>query len=228
VTLKAPKVPYRETIRGRAEAQGRHKKQTGGHGQFGDCKIRMEPLPRGSGIVFENDIFGGAIPRQFVPAVEKGIHESAGRGYLAGYPVVDFKVTVFDGSYHDVDSSEMSFKLAARIAFRKCMELAKPALLEPVMRVEIESPDEFAGALMADLNSRRGRVQGMDTAGTGTVLRAEVPMAEMLNYGTTLTSITQGRGSFRMDMDHYDVVPQHLSEKILATAKKPAGEDGED
>jgi len=228
VTLKAPKVPYRETIRGRAEAQGRHKKQTGGHGQFGDCKIRMEPLPRGSGIVFENDIFGGAIPRQFVPAVEKGIHESAGRGYLAGYPVVDFKVTVFDGSYHDVDSSEMSFKLAARIAFRKCMELAKPALLEPVMRVEIESPDEFAGALMADLNSRRGRVQGMETAGTGTVLRAEVPMAEMLNYGTTLTSITQGRGSFRMDMDHYDVVPQHLSEKILATAKKPAGEDAED
>jgi elongation factor G len=228
VTLKAPKVPYRETIRGRAEAQGRHKKQTGGHGQFGDCKIRMEPLPRGSGIVFENDIFGGAIPRQFVPAVEKGIHESAGRGYLGGYPVVDFKVTVFDGSYHDVDSSEMSFKLAARIAFRKCMEQAKPALLEPVMRVEIESPDEFAGALMADLNGRRGRVQGMDSSGTGTVLRAEVPMAEMLNYGTTLTSITQGRGSFRMDMDHYDVVPQQLSEKILATMKRPSGEDAED
>jgi elongation factor G len=227
VTLKAPKVPYRETIRGKAEAQGRHKKQTGGHGQFGDCKIRMEPLPRGSGIVFENDIFGGAIPRQFVPAVEKGIHESAGRGYLAGYPVVDFKVTVFDGSYHDVDSSEMSFKLAARLAFRKCMEQAKPTLLEPVMRVEIESPDEFAGALMADLNSRRGRVQGMETAGTGTVLRAEVPMAEMLNYGTTLTSITQGRGTFRMDMDHYDVVPQQLSEKILATAKRPAGDEDE-
>ena len=211
VTLKAPKVPYRETIRGRAEAQGRHKKQTGGHGQFGDCKIRMEPLARGSGIVFENDIFGGAIPRQFVPAVEKGIHESAGRGYLGGYPVVDFKVTVFDGSYHDVDSSEMAFKMAARLAFRKCMEQARPVLLEPVMKVEIEAPDEFAGALMADLNSRRGRVQGMDSSGTGTVLRAEVPMAEMLNYGTTLTSITQGRGTFRMDMDHYDVVPQQLS-----------------
>lgn len=228
VTLKAPKVPYRETIRGRAEAQGRHKKQTGGHGQFGDCKIRMEPLPRGSGIVFENDIFGGAIPRQFVPAVEKGIHESAARGYLAGYPVVDFKVTVFDGSYHDVDSSEMSFKLAARIAFRKCMEQAKPALLEPVMRVEIEGPDEFAGALMADLNSRRGRVQGMDSSGTGTVIRAEVPMAEMLNYGSTLTSITQGRGSFRMDMDHYDVVPPQFSEKILASAKKPSGDEAEE
>jgi elongation factor G len=228
VTLKSPKVPYRETIRGHAEAQGKHKKQTGGHGQFGDCRIRMEPLPRGSGIVFANDIFGGAIPRQFVPAVEKGIHESAGRGYLAGYPVVDFKVTVFDGSYHEVDSSEMSFKLAARIAFRKCMEQAKPALLEPVMRVEIESPDEFAGALMADLNSRRGRVQGMESAGAGTVVRAEVPMAEMLNYGAALTAITQGRGTFRMDMDHYDVVPQQLSEKILATAKRPAGEEMED
>ncbi len=228
VTLKAPKVPYRETIRGRAEAQGRHKKQTGGHGQFGDCKLRMEPLPRGSGVVFENDIFGGAIPRQFVPAVEKGIQESAARGFLAGYPVVDIKVTVFDGSYHDVDSSEMSFKLAAHLAFRKCMEQAKPALLEPVMRVEIEVPDEFAGALMADLNGRRGRVQGMESAGAGTIVRAEVPMAEMLNYGTTLTSITQGRGSFRMEMDHYDVVPQLLSEKILATAKRPVNVDAED
>ncbi|WP_260706498.1 elongation factor G [Edaphobacter flagellatus] len=227
VTLKAPKVPYRETIRGCAEAQGRHKKQTGGHGQFGDCKIRLEPLPRGSGIVFANEIFGGAIPRQFVPAVEKGIHESAARGFLAGYPVVDFKVTVFDGSYHDVDSSEMSFKLAARIAFRKCMEQAKPSLLEPVMRVEIEAPDEFSGALLADLNSRRGRVQGMDSSDTGTVVRAEVPMAEMLNYGSSLTSITQGRGSFRMDMDHYDVVPQHLSEKIMATAKRPVGDEEE-
>lgn len=228
VTLKAPKVPYRETIRGRAEAQGKHKKQTGGHGQFGDCRIRMEPLPRGSGIVFENNIFGGAIPRQFVPAVEKGIQESAVRGYLAGYPVVDFKVTVIDGSYHEVDSSEMSFKLAARIAFRKCMEQAKPTLLEPVMRVEIEAPDEFAGALMADLNGRRGRVQGMESTGSGTVVRAEVPMAEMLNYGATLTAITQGRGTFRMDMDHYDVVPQQLSERILATAKRPAAEGAEE
>src|SRR5215469_14585533 len=227
VTLKAPKIPYRETIRGRAEAQGRHKKQTGGHGQFGDCKIRMEPLPRGSGIVFVNDIFGGAIPRQFVPAVEKGIQESAVRGFLAGYPVVDIKVTVFDGSYHEVDSSEMSFKLAARLAFRKCMEQAKPALLEPVMRVEIEAPDDFAGALIADLNSRRGRVQGMDSAGSGTIIRAEVPMAEMLSYGATLTSMTQGRGSFRMEMDHYDVVPQQLSEKILATAKRPVQEEEE-
>jgi elongation factor G len=221
VTLKAPKVPYRETIRGRADAQGRHKKQTGGHGQFGDCKIRMEPLPRGGGFEFANEIFGGAIPRQFVPAVEKGIVESAARGYLAGYPVVDFKVTVYDGSYHDVDSNEMSFKMAGRLAFRKCMEQAKPCLLEPIMKVEIESPDEFAGTLMGDLNSRRGRVQGMETRGRTTIIHAEVPMAEMLTYGTNLTSMTQGKGSYRMEMNHYDIVPQPVAEKILANAKRP-------
>lgn len=227
VTLKAPKVPYRETIRGYAEAQGRHKKQTGGHGQFGDCKIRMEPLPRGSGIVFVNSIFGGAIPKQYIPAVEKGIYESAARGYLAGYPVGDFKVTLLDGSYHDVDSSEMSFKLAARLAFRKCMEQAKPSLLEPVMKVEVEAPEEFAGALMADLNSRRGRVQGMEGTGGSTLIRAEVPLAEMLSYGSSLTSMTQGRGTFRMDTDHYDLVPQQLAEKIVATAKRPTADSDE-
>jgi elongation factor G len=228
VILKAPKVPYRETVRSSAEAQGRHKKQTGGHGQFGDCKLRIEPLPRGNGIVFANDIFGGAIPRQYVPAVEKGVHESAARGFLAGYPVVDIKVTVFDGSYHDVDSSEMAFKMAARLAFRKCMEQARPALLEPVMRVEIEAPDEFAGALIGDLTGRRGRVQGMEGGGAGTIVRAEVPMAEMLSYSTTLTSLTQGRGSFRMEMGHYDVVPQLLADKILASAKQPVHDDSDD
>lgn len=228
VILKAPKVPYRETVRSRAEAQGRHKKQTGGHGQFGDCKLRIEPLPRGDGIVFANDIFGGAIPRQYVPAVEKGVHESAARGFLAGYPVVDIKVTVFDGSYHDVDSSEMAFKMAARLAFRKCMEQARPALLEPVMRVEIEAPDEFAGALIGDLTGRRGRVQGMEGGGAGTIVRAEVPMAEMLSYSTTLTSLTQGRGSFRMEMGHYDVVPQLLADKILASAKQPVHDDSDE
>ncbi|HVJ09626.1 MAG TPA: elongation factor G [Acidisarcina sp.] len=227
VMLKAPKIPYRETVRAKVEAQGRHKKQTGGHGQFGDCKIRLEPLPRGAGFEFANEIFGGAIPRQFVPAVEKGIVESAARGYLAGYPVVDFKVTVFDGSYHEVDSNEMSFKMAGRIAFRKCMEQARPALLEPIMRVEIEAPEEFAGALMGDLNGRRGRVQGMDSRGSSTIVKAEVPMAEMLSYGTALTSMTQGRGSFRMEMDHYDIVPQLVADKILATAKKPVDEEEE-
>ncbi|HWG16909.1 MAG TPA: elongation factor G [Acidobacteriaceae bacterium] len=227
VVLKAPKVPYRETIRGRAEAQGRHKKQTGGHGQFGDCKLRIEPMPRGSGFEFGNEIFGGAIPRQYVPAVEKGVRESAARGYLAGYPVVDFKITVVDGSYHDVDSSEMAFKLAARLGFRKCMEQAKPALLEPIMKLEIEAPDEFAGTLMGDLSGRRGRVQGMESSGTGTVIRAEVPMAEVLSYGTSLTSMTQGRGSYRMEMAHYDIVPQMIAEKILAQAKQPVHDEEE-
>jgi elongation factor G len=227
VTLKAPKVPYRETIRGRADAQGRHKKQTGGHGQYGDCKIKMEPLARGAGFEFINDIFGGAIPRQYVPAVEKGIQESAARGFLAGYPVVDFRVTVYDGSYHEVDSNELSFKLAGRLAFRKCMEQAKPVLLEPVMRVEIEAPEEFAGALMGDLNQRRGRVQGMESGNSGTTIRAEVPMAEMLTYGQSLTAMTQGRGSFHMEMDHYDVVPQQLADKIIANAKKPVEEEEE-
>ena len=227
VVLKAPKVPYRETIRGKAEAQGRHKKQTGGHGQFGDCKLRIEPLTRGTGFEFANEIFGGAIPRQYVPAVEKGVRESAARGFLAGYPVVDFRITVFDGSYHDVDSSEMAFKLAARLAFRKCMEQAKPALLEPIMKMEIEAPDEFAGTLMGDLSGRRGRVQGMDSGPSGTVIRAEVPMSEVLSYGTTLTSMTQGRGSFRLEMDHYDVVPQAIAEKILAAAKQPVHDEEE-
>ena len=221
VTLKAPKVPYRETIRGKAEAQGRHKKQSGGHGQYGDCKIRLEPLPRGAGFEFGNEIFGGSIPRQYVPAVEKGIIETALRGFLAGYPVVDFKATVYDGSYHDVDSNELSFKVAGRKAFRAAMEAAKPCLLEPVMKVEIEAPEECAGALMGDLNGRRGKVQGMDSRGRSTVIAAEVPRAERLSYGTTLTSITQGRGSFHMELKHYDVVPQLVAEKILATAKKP-------
>src|SRR5579863_6267893 len=227
VTLKAPKVPYRETIRGKADAQGRHKKQSGGHGQFGDCKIKMEPMPRGGGFEFENDIFGGAIPKNFIPAVEKGIQEAAARGYLAGYPVVDFKVTLYDGSYHDVDSNELSFKTAGRLAFKKAMEQAKPCLLEPIMKVEIEAPDEFAGTLMGDLNGRRGRVQGMETKGRTTVINAEVPMAEMLTYGTQLTSMTQGKASYHMEMDHYEVVPQQVAEKILVNAKRPIDEEEE-
>ncbi len=223
VNLKAPKVPYRETIRGRADVQGRHKKQTGGHGQFGDCRIKMEPLPRGGQFEFVNDIFGGAIPKNFIPAVEKGIVEAAQRGYLAGYPVVDFKVVLYDGSYHDVDSNELSFKTAGRIAFKKAMEQAKPTLLEPIMRVEIEVPDEFAGGIMGDLNGRRGRIQGMDNKGGRTVIKAEVPMAEMLTYGVDLTSMTQGRGSFNMEMNHYDIVPAQQQEKIIENYKKSRG-----
>lgn len=224
VVLKAPKVPYRETIRGKADAHGRHKKQSGGHGQFGDCKIKMDPLVRGSGFEFVNDIFGGAIPKNFIPAVEKGIIEAAARGYLAGYPVVDFRVTLYDGSYHDVDSNELSFKMAGRLAFRQGMEQAKPTLLEPIMHVEINIPDEFAGSIMGDLNSRRGRIQGMDNKGGNTVVKAEVPMAEMLTYGVDLTSMTQGRGSFSMEMAHYDIVPAALQDKIIAAAKAERGE----
>jgi elongation factor G len=219
VELKAPKIPYRETIRGKAEVQGRHKKQTGGHGQFGDCWIRMEPLPRGEKFQFVNDIFGGAIPRQFIPAVEKGVLEAAERGFLAGYPVTDFKVTLFDGSYHDVDSSEMAFKLAGRKAFRAAMQQAKPALLEPIMNVEVQAPAEFAGDLMSDFNGRRGRITGMDLNGNVQSIRAQVPMAEMLNYQNDLISKTQGRASFHMEFDHYDYVPAPQADKIISAAK---------
>jgi len=224
VVLKAPKVPYRETIRGKADVQGRHKKQTGGHGQYGDCKIKMEPLPRGGVFEFVNDIFGGAIPRNYIPAIEKGIKDAAGRGYLAGFPVVDFRVILYDGSYHDVDSNDMSFQMAGRIAFKKAMEQAKPTILEPVMAVEITIPDDFAGSIMGDLNSRRGRIQGMDNKAGNTVVRAEVPMSEMLTYGVDLTAMTQGRGSFNMEMHHYDVVPGALQEKIIEKAKAERGE----
>ncbi len=219
VTLKPPKVPYRETIRGRADVQGRHKKQSGGHGQYGDCKIKMEPLPRGGQFEFVNEIFGGAIPKNFIPAVEKGVLESAARGYLAGYPVVDFRVILYDGSYHDVDSSEMAFKIAGSLAFKKAMEVANPVLLEPIMNVEVYAPDAYAGDLMGDLNSRRGRVQGMDSKAGNQVIKAQVPMSEMLSYAPTLTSMTQGRGDYTMEFSHYEVVPNQIAEKIVTQAK---------
>jgi elongation factor G len=228
VNLKPPRIPYRETITAKVEAHGRHKKQTGGHGQFGDCKIRMEPLPRGSDFEFVDDIFGGSIPRQYVPAVEKGIQDTRLRGYLAGYPVVDFRVVVTDGSYHDVDSSEMAFRLAGRLAFRDGMTRAKPTLLEPIMNVEVYAPSDFAGDLMGDLNSRRGRIAGMDTRGVATVIRAQVPMAEMLTYEQTLTSTTGGRGSYHMEFSHYDEVPVHLHAKIVAASKAERGEATEE
>jgi elongation factor G len=229
VELRSPKIPYRETIRGTADVQGRHKKQTGGHGQFGDCWIRMEPLPRGGNFEFANEVFGGAIPRNFIPAIEKGIVETAQLGYLAGFPVVDFKVTVYDGSYHDVDSSEMAFKLAARKAFKAAMQQAKPSLLEPVMKVEVLAPVEYAGDLMSDMNGRRGRISGMDTKGGTQIIRAQVPMAEMLNYQNDLTSMTQGRATFSMEFDHYDYVPTAQQDKIVAAAKAArTGEEEEE
>jgi len=219
VETREPKIPYRETIRGTADVQGRHKKQTGGHGQFGDCWIKMEPLQRGAKFEFVNDIFGGSIPKNFIPAVEKGLIEAAEKGYLAGFPVVDFRVTLYDGSYHDVDSSELSFKLAARKAFKAGMEVSKPALLEPIMNAEIHAPVEFAGDLMGDMNGRRGRISGMDTKGSTQIIKAQVPLAEMLEYAPTLKSMTSDRGSFVMELDHYSEVPAHVQEKLVAAAK---------
>ena len=226
VALKAPKIAYRETIRGHADVQGRHKKQTGGHGQFGDCWIKMDPLPRGAGFEFANETFGGSIPRNFIPAVEKGILETSVNGFLAGFPMVDFKVTVYDGSYHDVDSSELAFKLAARKAFKAGMATAKPTLLEPVMNVEVQAPVEYAGDLMGDMNSRRGRIKSMETKGSTQIIRAQSPLAEMLTYQNDLISMTQGRASFTMEFDHYDYVPALQAEKIIAAAK--AAKTGEE
>ena len=227
MNLKPPRIPYRETITASTEAHGRHKKQTGGHGQFGDCKIRLEPLPRGADFEFVDDIFGGSIPRQFVPAVEKGIQDARLRGYLAGYPVVDFKVTVFDGSFHPVDSNELSFKLAGSLAFKDAMTRARPTILEPVMNVEVYAPSDYAGDLMGDLNGRRGRIGGMDTRGAMTVIKAQVPMSEMLTYEQQLTSATGGRGSYHMEYSHYEEVPAHQQTKIIAAAKAERGQEVE-
>jgi elongation factor G len=229
VLLKPPKVPYRETIKGKADVQGKHKKQSGGHGQYGDCKIRMEPLPRGGDFEFVNEVFGGAIPRNFIPAVEKGIQEARQKGVLAGFPTVDFRVVLYDGSYHDVDSSEMAFKIAGSLAFKKGIKEAKPILLEPIMNVEVQGPEDFAGDLMGDLNSRRGRVQGMEVRGHTTIIKAQVPLAEMLSYASDLTSKTGARGSYTMEFSHYDEVPGQLVDKVIANAKAGgAGEEEEE
>ncbi|HKN47008.1 MAG TPA: elongation factor G, partial [Candidatus Polarisedimenticolia bacterium] len=217
--LHPPKVPYFETIKKKAEAQGRHKKQTGGHGQYGDCWIRLAPLARGGGFEFKDEIFGGSIPKNFIPSVEKGIQDARMHGFLAGFPVVDFRVELFDGSYHTVDSSDIAFKIAGSLAFKKAMEDAGPTLLEPIMNVEITAPEQFMGDLMGDLNSRRGRVQGMSSQGSMQVIKAQAPLAEMLSYSSTLKSITGGRGSYRMTMAHYEEVPTHLQAKIIAAHK---------
>jgi len=220
VELALPKVPYRETIKKKVRAQGKHKKQTGGHGQFGDCWIDMEPLPRGKGFEFVDGIVGGAIPKTYIPAVEKGIVESAEKGVLAGYPAVDFKVTLNDGSFHAVDSSEMAFKIAGSLAFKKAVIDALPVLLEPIMNVAITTPDEYMGDIMGDLNGRRGRVMGMDNEGKNQVIKAQVPMAEFLTYAADLRSITGGRGVFTMDFSHYEEVPSQLAEKVIEAANQ--------
>ncbi|HEY7162417.1 MAG TPA: elongation factor G, partial [Acidobacteriota bacterium] len=219
VLLHPPKVPYRETIKTKAEVQGKYKKQSGGRGQFGDCWITMEPLPRDKDFEFVDKIFGGAIPKNYIPAVEKGIQEARQHGVLAGFPAVNFRVTVFDGSYHPVDSSEMAFKIAGSMAFKKGMEEAKPVLLEPIMHVEITAPSDYMGTIMGDLNGRRGRMEGMDSSGASQVIRARVPLSEMLNYAPMLTSMTGGRGSYEMNFSHYDEVPSHLAQKIIDEQK---------
>ena len=220
VQLNIPKVPYRETIKKKVRVQGRHKKQTGGHGQFGDCWVQFEPLPRGKGFEYVDAIVGGAIPRQYIPAVEKGIVESAVRGVLAGFPCVDFRATVDDGSLHAVDCSEMAFKMAGSLAFRKAAEQADPVLLEPVMKVTVIAPDEFMGDIMGDLNSRRGRVLGMENAGKNQYINAYVPMSEFQTYAPDLRSMTGGRGIYRMEFSHYDEVPAHTAQKIIEAAAK--------
>ena len=220
VNLKTPKVPYKETIKKKVRVQGKHKKQSGGHGQYGDCWIQMEPLPRGKGFEFVNAIVGGAIPKTYIPAVEKGVLEASQKGILAGFPCIDFKVTLDDGSFHAVDSSEMAFKVAGSLAFRKAAEEAKPVLLEPIMNVSVTTPDEFMGDIMGDLNSRRGKVLGMDNKGKNQVVNAHVPMAEFLTYAPDLKSMTAGRGMFTMEFSHYDEVPTQISQKLIEEIKK--------
>jgi len=219
VTLLPPRIPYKETVKGRSEVQGKYKKQTGGRGQYGDVWLKVEPLPRGGGFEFEDDIFGGSVPRNYIPSVEKGVRECMKRGILAGYPVVDLKVTLYDGSYHDVDSSDMAFQIAASMGLQKGFMEARPCLLEPIMNIEVAAPAENAGDVIGDLNGRRGRIVGMEPEGEVVAVRAQVPMAEMLTYESSLRSMTGGRGGYSMEFSHYDEVPGQLAEKVVALSK---------
>ena len=220
VNLVEPKIPYRETIRGTAQTQGKYKKQTGGRGQYGDVWIKIEPLPRGSGFEFVDAIVGGVIPSKFIPAVEKGIREAMEEGVLAGYKVMDVKVTLYDGSYHSVDSSEMAFKIAGSMAFKKAFQEAKPVLLEPIYDIEVVVPEEFMGDVMGDLSSRRGKILGMEAEGPFQVIKAKVPLAELYRYSTSLRSLTQGRGLHRRKFSHYEEVPSDVMQKVVAAAQE--------
>ena len=217
--LSLPKIPYLETIKGKARVQGKHKKQSGGRGQFGDCWIEMEPQPPGAGYLFVDKIVGGVIPQQYRPAVDKGIQEAMEKGVLAGYPMVDVKISLVDGSFHNVDSSEMAFKIAGSLAFKKAAQDAGLVLLEPIMNLSIRVGKEHVGDIMGDLNSRRGKVMGMDSDEKNEIINAQVPMAEIQAYATDLTSMTGGRGTFTVAFSHYEVVPSHISEKIVAEKK---------
>jgi elongation factor G len=226
VVMKTPKIPYRETIKGTAEVQGKYKKQSGGRGQYGDCWIKIEPLPKGGGYEFVDKIVGGVIPQQYRPAVEKGVVETMKEGILAGYPVIDMRVTLFDGSYHTVDSSEMAFKIAGSMALKKAFMEAKPVLQEPIMKVEVTTPDDTLGAVIGDLNSKRGKVQGVEPqAGGNQKILSLVPMSEMLTYANQLQSMTSGRGLYSMEFSHYEEVPGHLAQKIIAEKEAKKAEE---
>jgi len=221
VETEMPKVPYQETITTTSEAQGRHKKQTGGRGQFGDAWVRLEPLPRGGGYEFVDQIVGGAIPRQWIPSVDKGIQEAMSRGILAGYPVIDVRATVYDGSYHNVDSSDMAFQLAGILAFQNAAQKANPVILEPVVEAEIIVPEEYMGDVISDMNTKRGRIQGMEPIGGGKQrIKATVPQSEMMRYAIDLRSIARGRGTFKAEFSHYEEVPAHITQQIVEQAKK--------
>jgi elongation factor G len=225
ILLKTPKVPYRETIKGKAQVQGRHKKQSGGRGQFGDCWVEFEPLGRGEGYQFEDAVVGGVVPRQYIPAVDKGIQEAAVRGYIAGYPMVDFKAKLYDGSYHTVDSSEMAFKVAGSLAFKKAMETCRPTLLEPIVTLTISIPDEFMGDVIGDLSSRRGKVLGSDSQSGITEIKANAPMNEVLRYAPDLRSMTGGQGVFTMEFSHYEEAPAPVAEKVTAEYQREKNEE---
>ncbi len=225
VEEEEPKIPYREAIKKKAEAQGKFKKQSGGRGQYGDCHLRLEPLPRGERFEFVDAIVGGVIPNKFIPAVEKGVIETMDKGVLAGYPVVDVKSTVFDGSYHNVDSSEMAFKVAASMAFKKAFEQANAVILEPIINIEVRVPDEYMGDVMGDISGRRGKIMGMDSDGKFQVINASVPLAELYRYSTTLRSMTAGRGIHKRSFSHYEEVPSDIAQKIIEAAKKEKEEE---
>src|SRR5437016_7124647 len=225
VDTKTPRVPYRESIRTKASAQGRYKRQTGGHGQFGDCWLEIEPLPAGSGVVYATRVVGGSVPKNFFPAVEKGVREQAEKGVIAGYPLSDFKATLFDGSYHTVDSSEMSFKIAGSLALQACVKEAQPYLLEPIVELEVLVPEDQMGDVLSDLNSRRGRVLGMEASGGGhQTIKAHVPMAETFRYATDLRSMTGGRGTFSAQLLGYEECPSHIAQKVIAAHEEQVEE----
>jgi elongation factor G len=225
VLMKSPKIPYRETIKKSVKIQGKYKKQSGGRGQYGDCWIEVKPLPRGTGYEFVDKIVGGAIPRQYIPAVDKGIQQAMKEGIYAGYTMVDLQVTLYDGTYHNVDSSEMAFKIAGSMAIKKAVADAKPIILEPIMQVEVTMPEEAMGTVIGDLNSRRGKVQGMDSQGGNQKVSATVPMAEMLTYANQLHSMTAGRGVYNMEFSHYEEVPANIAQKLLEEKEKNKKEE---